>query len=145
MEISDHLTCVLRNLFAGQEVTVRTGHGTTDWFQIGKGVHQGCILSPCFFFFFEERNTTLFGKLGILVDGRLLPSLSSYLGLNHSFFYRQGRVGGEESESESDVAQLCPTLCNPMDCSLQGFSNHGIFQARVLEWAAISFSVTLLI
>ena len=45
--ISDYLTCLLRNLYAGQEATVRTGHGTTDWFQIGKGVHQGCILSPC--------------------------------------------------------------------------------------------------
>ena len=45
--ISDHLTCLLRNLYAGQEATVRTGHGTTDWFQIGKGVRQGCILSPC--------------------------------------------------------------------------------------------------
>ena len=47
MGISDHLTCLLRNLYAGQEATVRTGHGTTDWFQIGKGVRQGCILSPC--------------------------------------------------------------------------------------------------
>ena len=47
MGISDHLTCLLRNLYAGQEVTVRTGHGTTDWFQIGKGGCQGCILSPC--------------------------------------------------------------------------------------------------
>ena len=47
MEISDHLICLLRNLHAGQEATVRTGHGTTDWFQIGKGVRQGCILSPC--------------------------------------------------------------------------------------------------
>ena len=47
MGILDHLTCLLRNLYAGQEATVRTGHGTTDWFQIGKGVHQGCILSPC--------------------------------------------------------------------------------------------------
>ena len=49
MEIPDHLTCLLGNLYAGQEATVRTGHGTTDWFQIGKGVHQGCILSPCLF------------------------------------------------------------------------------------------------
>ena len=49
MGISDHLTCLLRNLYAGQEATVRTGHGTTDWFQIGKGVDQGCILSPCLF------------------------------------------------------------------------------------------------
>ena len=49
MGIPDHLTCLLRNLYAGQEATVRIGHGTTDWFQIGKGVHQGCILSPCLF------------------------------------------------------------------------------------------------
>ena len=49
MGIPDHLTCLLRNLYAGQEATVRTGHGTTDWFQIGKGAHQGCILSPCLF------------------------------------------------------------------------------------------------
>ena len=49
MGIPDHLTCLLRNLYAGQEATVRTGHGTTDWFQIGKGVRQGCILSPCLF------------------------------------------------------------------------------------------------
>ena len=47
MGITDHLICLLRNLYAGQEATVRTGHGTTDWFQIGKGVRQGCILSPC--------------------------------------------------------------------------------------------------
>ena len=54
MEIPDHLTCLLRNLYAGQEETVRTGHGPTDWFQIGKGVHQGCILSPCLFNLYAE-------------------------------------------------------------------------------------------
>ena len=54
MGISDHLTCLLRNLYAGQEATVRTGHGTMDWFQIGKGVRQGCILSPCLFNFCAE-------------------------------------------------------------------------------------------
>ena len=54
MGISDHLTCLLRNLYAGREATVRTGHGTTDWFQMGKGVHQGCILSPCLFNFYAE-------------------------------------------------------------------------------------------
>ena len=60
--IPDHLICPLRNLYAGQEATVRTGHGTTDWFQIGKGVRQGCILSPCLFNFYAEsimRNTGL--------------------------------------------------------------------------------------
>ena len=54
MGIPDHLTCLLRNLYAGQEATVSTGHGTTDWFQIRKGVHQGCILSPCLFNFYAE-------------------------------------------------------------------------------------------
>ena len=54
MGIQDHLTCLLRNLYAGQEATVRSGHGTTDWFQIRKGVRQGCILSPCLFNFYAE-------------------------------------------------------------------------------------------
>ena len=62
MGLSDHLTCPLRNLYAGQEGTVKTEHGTIDWFQIGKGVHQGCMLSPCLFNFYAEyimRNTGL--------------------------------------------------------------------------------------
>ena len=62
MEIPDHLTCLLRNLYAGQEATVRNGNETTDWFEVGKGVHQGCILSPCLFNFYAEyimRNTAL--------------------------------------------------------------------------------------
>ena len=54
MGIPDHFTCLLRNLYAGQEATVRTGHGATDWFQIGKGVRQGCILSPCLFNLYAE-------------------------------------------------------------------------------------------
>ena len=54
MGIPDHLTCLLRNLYAGQEGTVRTGHGTTDWFQIGKGVRQGCILSPCYLTYMQN-------------------------------------------------------------------------------------------
>ena len=62
MGIPDHLPCLLRNLYAGEEATIRTGHGTTDWFQFWKGVHQGCILSPCLFNFYAEyimRNTGL--------------------------------------------------------------------------------------
>ena len=85
--IPDHLTCLLRNLYTGQETIVRTGHGKTDWFQTAKGVCQGCMLSSC-----------------------------------------------------CEVAQLCLTLCHPMDCSLPVVSVHGIFQARILEGVAISFT-----
>ena len=74
MGIPDHLTCLLRNLYAGQEATVRTGHGTTDWFQIGKQVCQGCILSPCLFNFYAEymmKNAWLEeAQAGIKIAGR---------------------------------------------------------------------------
>ena len=87
MGISDHLTCLLRNLYAGQEATVRTGHGTTDRFQIGKGVRQGCILSPCLFNLYAEyimRNTGLeeaqagikiAGEISITSDMQMTPPL----------------------------------------------------------------------
>ena len=87
MEIPDHLTCLLRNLYAGQEAPVRTGHGTTDWFQIGKGVHQGCILSPCLFNLYAEyilRNagleeykleSRLPGEISITSDMQMTPPL----------------------------------------------------------------------
>ena len=87
MEIPDHLTCLLRNLYACQEATVRTGHGTTDWFQIGKGVRQGCILSPCLFNFYAEyimRNagwkkhkleSRLPGEISITSDMQTTPPL----------------------------------------------------------------------
>ena len=79
MGISDHLTYLLRNLYAGQEAIVRTGHGTTDWFQIGKGVHQGCILSPCLFNLYAEyimRNAGLEeAQAGIKVAGRKINNL----------------------------------------------------------------------
>ena len=79
MGIPDHFTCHLRNLYTGQEATVRTGHGKTDWFQIGKGVRQGCILSPCLFDVYTEF---------------------------------------------SSVAQLCPTLCDPMNLSTPSLPVH---------------------
>ena len=81
MGISDHLTCLLRNLYAGQEATVRTGHGTTDWFQIGKGVCQGCILSPWLFNFYAEyimRNAGLEeAEAGIKIARRNINNLRS--------------------------------------------------------------------
>ena len=77
--IPDQLTCLLRNLYAGQEATVRTGHGTTDWFQIGKGVLQSCILSPCLFNFYEEyimRNAALEeAQAGIKIARRNINNL----------------------------------------------------------------------
>ena len=80
MGIPNHLTCLLRNLYTGQEATVRTGHGTTDWFQIGNGVCQGCILSPCLFNFCAEYRETLYWRKNKL-ESRLLGeiSISSYM------------------------------------------------------------------
>ena len=79
MGIPDHLTCLLRNLYAGQEASVKTGHGTTDWFQIGKGVCQGCILSPCLFHLYVEyiiRNAGLDeAQAGIKIAGRNINNL----------------------------------------------------------------------
>ena len=87
MGIPCHLTCLLRNLYADQEATVRTGHGTTDWFQIGKGVHQGYILSPCLFNFYAEyimRNaglgeaqleSRLLGEISVTSDMQMTPCL----------------------------------------------------------------------
>ena len=79
MGIANHLTCLLRNLYAGQEATLRTGHGTTDWFQIGKGVRQGCILSPCLFNLYAEyimRNAGLEeAKARVKIAGRNINNL----------------------------------------------------------------------
>ena len=79
MGIPDHLTCLLRNLYAGQEATVRTRHGTTAWFQIGKGVHQGCILSLCFFNLYAKYIMSNAGleeaQAGIKIAGRNINNL----------------------------------------------------------------------
>ena len=79
MRIPYHLTCLMRNMYAGQEATIRTGHGTTDWFQIGKGVHQGCILSPCLFNLYAEyimRNAGLEeAQAGIKISRRNIKNL----------------------------------------------------------------------
>ena len=76
MGVPDHLTCLLRNLYAGQEATIRTGHGTTDWFQIGKGVHQGCILSLCLFNFYAEYIMRNAGWMKHKLESRLLGETS---------------------------------------------------------------------
>ena len=94
MGIPDHLICLLRNLYAGQEATVRTGHGTTDWLQIGKGVRQGCILSPCLFNFYAEhimRNAGLEEtQAGIKIAGRNI----------NNFTYADDTTFMAESEEE---------------------------------------------
>ena len=85
MGIPDHLTCLLRNLYAGQEATVRTGHGTTDWIQIRKGVHQGCILSSCLFNLYAEYLMTNVGmdeaQAGIKIAGRNINNLNMQMTL----------------------------------------------------------------
>ena len=80
MGMPDHLTCLLRNLYAGQEATVRTGHGTTNWFQLGKGVCQGCILSPCFF---ERKAMT---NLDSILKSRDITLLTKFLLVKAIFF-----------------------------------------------------------
>ena len=76
MGIPDHLTFLLRNLYAGEEATVRTGHGTAEWFQIGKGVHQGCISSPCLFNLYAEYIMRNAGLEETQVESRLLGEIS---------------------------------------------------------------------
>ena len=98
--IPDHLTCLLRNMYADQEATVRIGHGTTDWFQIGKGVHQGCVLSPCFFNLYAEyimRNAGLEeAQAGIKIAGRNINNLR----------YADDTTLMAESEEESEKVGL---------------------------------------
>ena len=93
MEIPDYLTCLLRNLYADQEATVRTGHGPTDWFQIGKGVRQGCILSPCSFNLYAEyitRNTGLAeAQAEIKIVGEI--SITSYMQMTPSLWQKVKR------------------------------------------------------
>ena len=76
MGILDHLPCLLRNLYAGQEAIVRTGHGTMDWFQIGKVVYQGCLLSPCLFNFMQSTSCEMLGWMKHKLESRLLGEIS---------------------------------------------------------------------
>ena len=102
MEIPDHLTCLLRNLYAGQETTVRTGHGTTDWFHIGKGVHQGCILSPCFFNWYAEYIMRKLGWMKHKLESRLPGeiSITSDMQMTHPYGRKWRRTKEPLDESE---------------------------------------------
>ena len=111
MGIPDHLTCLLRNLYAGQEAT---RHGKTDWFRIGKRLHQGCILSPCLFNLYAEYIIQNAGldevQAGIKIARRNINNLRYAV------------------------------IMTPWTCGLSVSSGHGISQVRILEWVAISFS-----
>ena len=153
MWIPDHLTCLLRNLYAGQEATVRTGHGTTEWFQIGKGERQGCILSPCLFNFYVEyimrnagleetqagikiawRNinnlryaddTTLMAESEEELKSLLIKGKEESERVDHSLTFRKLRSWHlVPSVQFSSVAQSCPTLCDPMNCNTPGLPIH---------------------
>ena len=125
--IPDHLTSLLRNLYAGQEATVRTGHGTTDWFQTGKGVHQSCILSPCLFNFYAVyiigNNGLDEAQARIKIAGRHINKLR----------YAEDTTFMEESEELkslmkkvqlSSVTRSSLTLCDPMNCNTPGLPVH---------------------
>ena len=126
MEIPDQLTCLLRNLHAGQEATVRTGHVITHWFQIRKGVRQDCILFNLYAEYIIRNAGLEEAQAGIKIARSNINNLR----------YADDITLMQKVKSESEIAQSCLTLSDPMDCSLPGSSIHGIFQARVLEWGA---------
>ena len=123
MGIPDHLTCLLRNLYAGQEETVRTGHGTTDWFQIGKGVHQVCILSPCLFNFYaeyimrnaglEEAQSRLPGEISITSDMQMTPPLWQKMKIMASGPITSWEIDGETEETVEDFILGAPKSLQP--------------------------------
>ena len=125
MEIPDHLTCLLRNLYAGQEATVRTGHGTTDWLQIGKGVRQGCILSACLFNFYAGyilRNAGLEeAEAGIKIAGRSINNLRY----------------ADAAAAAAELRQSCPTLCDPREAAHQAPLSLGF--SRQEHWSGLPF------
>ena len=151
MGIPDHLPCLLRNLYAGQEATVRTGHGTMDWFQIGKGVCQGCVLSPCLFNFYAEYIIQHAGldeaQAGIQIAGINIHNLSyaddttlmaeseedlKSLLMKVKEESEKSWLKAQRSENEDHVVQSHPfsqllcrvTLCDPMDFSTPGLPVH---------------------
>ena len=139
MRIPDHLICLLRNLYAGQEATIRTGHGTADWFQIRKGVRQDCILSPCLFNLYAGyimRNAGLDeAQAGIKIAGKNINNLryaddTTLMAESEEELKSLLMKLKEESEKAglklqfSSVAQSCLTLCEPMNRSMPGVPVH---------------------
>ena len=114
MGISDHLTCLLRNLYAGQEATVRTGYGRTDWFQIGKGVHQGCILSPCLFNLYAEyiiRNAGLHeAQAGIKISGRKTMNFTFFSSAHRTFSRIDHILGHKSSLDKFKKTGIIPSI-----------------------------------
>ena len=121
MGIPDHLTCLLRNLYAGQEATVRTGHTTADWFQIWKRVHQGCILLPWLFNVYAEyimwHARLDEAQSGVKIAGRNISNLRY----------------ADAAAAAAKLLQSCLTLCNPIDGSPPGSPIPGILQARTVS------------
>ena len=170
MGILDHCTCLLRSLYADQEATVRIGYGTMDWFKIGKGECQGCILSPSLFNFHVEyimQNARLDeAQDGIRIAGRntnylrytddttlmaeseeeqksLLMKVkeeSEKSGLKLNIQKTKIMASGLIAAAAAKSHQSCPTLCDPTDSSPAGSPVPRILRARTLEWVAISFS-----
>ena len=130
MGILDHLTCLLRDLYAGQEATVRTGHGTIDWFQIGKGVRQGCILSPCLFNLYAEyimRNAGLEEtQAGIKIAGKKINNLR----------YADDTTLMAESEEA--------TLATPWTAAYQAPLSMGFSRQKYWSWVPLPFPHQLL-
>ena len=126
MGIPDHLTCLLRNLYAGQETIVRTRHGTTYWLQIGKGVRQGCILSPCLFNFYAEyimRNTGLKeAQAGIKIAGRNINNL------------RYADDTTFMAESEEELKSLLMKMKEESDLKLNIQKTKILASGRITSW-----------
>ena len=120
MGIPDHLTCLLRNLYAGQEATVRTGHGATYWFQIGKGVRQGCILSSCLFNLYAEyimRNVGLNeAQAGVKIARRNINNVRNADDtklMAESKEEQKNLLMKVKAAAAAELLQSCPTLCTP--------------------------------
>ena len=142
MGIPDHLTCLLRNMYAGQEATVRTGHGTTDWFQIGKRVRQGCILSPCLFNFYAEyimRNAGLLpAQAGIKIARRNINNLR--------YAYNTTLMAESEEELKSLLTKVkVESEKVGLKLNIQKTKGHGIWSHHFMgnKWGNSGNSVRL--